>query len=98
MSAMLVALLLAGLGKARAAAQRMVCLSNPQQFNFALNNYVADSDGFFPLAASHLAFQNEERFDRLWMDYLDFYLGISDIWGLDAIGRFSGYAISPGPY
>ena len=96
--AILIALLMPALGRARQAAQSMGCLRNERQFNLALNQYFADWDGYFLLAAEQFAIPNEGRPDRLWMDFLGAYLGITDVWDLGAVGRFPGYAMSPGPY
>lgn len=47
--ALLVAILLPALGRARAAAYQIICKSNLKQFGIALHLYVADNDDTFPV-------------------------------------------------
>ena len=46
--ALLLAILLPGLGKAREAARGVACMSKMKQLGLAMNTYAADYDGWFP--------------------------------------------------
>ena len=50
--AILAAMLLPALGKARETAKRSGCLSNHKQVGLALLNYASDNDGFYPYYAN----------------------------------------------
>jgi prepilin-type N-terminal cleavage/methylation domain-containing protein len=50
--AILAAMLLPALGKARDTAKRSACLSNHKQVGVALLNYASDNDGFYPYYAN----------------------------------------------
>ena len=94
--AILIALLLPALSRARGAAQNMGCLSNGRQITLALRQYLTDWDGYFPLTSEYFAFQNESRPSRYWIDMVGFYLGITRSWEVAGVGTFNGYTLTPG--
>ena len=49
--ALLIAILLPVLGKARAASNRAVCLSNIRQLGIGILMYCQDNEGYFPTCA-----------------------------------------------
>ena len=74
--AILIALLLPALTQARAAAQTASCLSNERQWNFALQQYFTEWNGYYPLSTEYQAYQKIGRPERKYVDMLGAYFGI----------------------
>ena len=80
--AILIALLLPALTQARAAAQTASCLSNERQWNFALQQYFTEWNGYYPLATEHQTCQKIGRPEQKYVDILGAYFGITTTWDL----------------
>src|SRR5208337_3443387 len=84
--AILAALLLPALSKAKAKAQQMVCLSNLKQWGLADNMYVDDNNDFFPTPryqASYAAASDEDN--PIWTDIAAYHYNVKpavgdDVW------------------
>ena len=94
--AILIALLLPALTQARAAAQTASCLSNERQWNFALQQYFTEWNGYYPLSTEYQAYQKIGRPERKYVDMLGAYFGITTTWDLGAVGQFPGYVLGAG--
>ncbi len=91
--AILVAILLPALQKARAAAQTVQCASNIRQLGLAFNSYANENRGVIAPAA--LIVRNDTWFCISWDDLLAAYLGVKWRTQNDFIGPWPGDQNNP---
>jgi len=84
--ALLIGILLPVLGKARAAANRAVCLSNIRQLGHAILMYCGDNDGWLPTCAAPANSLNWAQYPEDWIHW-QANRNLSD----SAIARYLGH-------
>ncbi len=77
--ALLVAILLPALGKARLQAKLVVCANNQRQCALGVTNYAADNDDKLPYHPTHCRTSSGERYS--FPDYINYYVGQRDYFG-----------------
>ena len=83
--AILAAMLLPALAKAKAKGQQAVCLSNTKQWGLAQTMYVDDSNGTFPWPKFQKTYANSQQQDQPgWSDIYNFHFNANpvgdDVW------------------
>jgi len=93
--AILAALLLPVLGRARSQAQRVACLSQLRQFGTALTSYAGDHDERYPPQHPHPFANNPFSFRKDFHDALTPAYGLSEELWADTTWRGGGFAVGP---